>query len=552
MANRITGRVSKASVDTVRKLSLAGLKATSIAVNVIRDAESEDYKTWAESILGLLRGEAERFVRTARDPRAGWVLLKSTLTSDVKETTRKKYSANLPWPQPSPISFDGLAPTVLNVPDDEVKEFLDIVVSRYVKTLRTYWVEAAGFALQHPALEVIDDNEFINLIERTPFSRFLCPTLDAPDQNDFAPFLKSDLPRGQFFKMDLSVFSDVTALPEMYVAPTVTLFERQIGGTLVPRAIKINGLILQPKDSHAWELARYFVLQGAALAMIAGIHPTVHFPMDSINALTKSILPEGHLVRRLLDPHLFMQLPLNYAVLHIDRSVAHNSQREIYTPFPIPKESFFGVMQSFYRGIPGNSAYPPYRFTLHAPEIHSDYGKFISFYFATILKFVTRITAGVKKRDPYIRRWAHHISISVPGFPNADKIFEGDNLARALTNFICNVSVIHSADHAGYAKLSINKVPLRMRQPAPSSSKILPLNLRKLVHWEDLFRHRMAREMYFKPSTVRKLMDVTYHFETEEQLDAVDCLHEDIRELDNGLESLRVVALDEIASSIQY
>lgn len=545
-------RVSRASVEAVRKISIVGLKATSIAVKVLRESEKEDYKGWAESAVTLIKGEAERLVRTALDPRAGWVLLKNAISPDVREATRKKYATNLPWPQPSPISFDGLAQTVLNVPDEEIQEFLDVVVSRYVKTLRKYWIEAGAYAMQFRGLDAIDDNEFANLVERTSFSRFLCSTLDAQDRIDFAPFLKSDLPSGQFYKVDFSCLSNLNVLPEMYLSPTVTLFEKQSGGALIPRAIKINGIVIQPKDANAWELARYFVLQGAAIAVVAGIHPTVHFPMDAINALTKSVLPTGHLVRRLLEPHLYMQLPLNYAVLHIDRSVAHNNQREIYTPFPFPKESFFQIMQSFHRGIPGNSAYPPYQFPLAPPQIHSDYGNFLKLYYDVILGFVTDVTSTIKKRDPYVRRWAHHISVAVPGFPGSEKILQGDNLARALTSFICSVSVIHSADHYSYGDISVNKVPLRMRQPSPASSKIASVNRKNLVNWEDIFRHRMAREMYFKPSTVKRLMDVGYHFETEEQRDAADRFHEQIRELDESLGENRFVPLDQISSSIQY
>lgn len=545
-----SSKASKLSVDAVRKISLASLRATSLAVKVIRESEKEDYRNWAQSALDLLKDEINDLAKAAFDPRAGWDLVKNKI--DILEVTRKKYSAKLPWPQPSPISFDGLAQTVLNVPEPEVQEFLDIVVSRYVKTLRRYWVDAASYSFQNPGLEPLNDFEFACLIEQTPLSRFLCPTLDPIDKLEFSKILKTNLDDGEFYKVDFSALKNLTCLPKLYVAPSVSLFEKLKTGALIPRAIRINGQVLQPKDTNAWELARYFVLQGGSLSLVAGVHPTVHFPMDAINALTKSIIPERHVVRQILEPHLFLQLPLNYAVLHIDRSVAHNNQREIYTPFPINKESFFSIMKAFYQGISENSAYPPYRFSLEPPVICSDYGLFISAYFETILEFVSQITATVKKRDPYIRRWAHYISQAVPGFPSPEKITEENNLARALTCFITNVSVIHSADHYSYASLSINKVPLRLRQPAPTTNNMEKINLKKLVLWEDIFRHSMAREMYFKPSTVRKLIDVQYQFETERDQKIAVQFQENLRKLDSNLDGLRFIPLDEIASSIQY
>jgi hypothetical protein len=319
-----------------------------------------------------------------------------------------------------------------------------------------------------------------------------------------------------------------------------------------PIAIQVEDNVFTPKESHAWELAKFFVAQGSALCLLAGLHPLVHFPMDAINALTKSILPADHPVRVLLQPHLYMQLPLNYRILYIDRSVAHNNQKEIYTPFSVPKEGFFEIMRRFHQGIPGNSSYPGFEFSLEDRPLYSPFQEFIHEYEMRVLDFVKEVVKSVKPRDPHIRRWAHHLSPVVKGFPSAETIFQGDNLSRTLMRFIANVSVVHSVDHHSYASVSPNLVPLRLRVPAPSSKKQSYVDPKTMVNWEDIFRHHMAWEMYFKPATVKRLIDVQYDFTDPKLKDAVREFHEQLKTLNNDLAESRFIPLDEIASSIQY
>jgi hypothetical protein len=525
--------------DTLlRELGSAGFKAASFLNRVTNSTQQGDgLSGWLASFVRAIRKEG---------------LSRVGVLPATKQATRRQYSTKFPWVQPSPIHFDGLSPTVLNVPEPEIREFLNVVVTRYVKTLRRFWMRAAVYAWQHPDLTPLDDYEFARLIYASPFSRFLNPQLDDSDLVRFGPIIEKK-PNSQWFKVDLSVFTETAPLPGMYLAPSITLMEKRNDSSQpVPVALWINGNLLQPCDGDSWKLARYFVLQGAALGLVVGAHPNVHFPMDAINALSKSILPEEHLVRRLLQPHFYMQLPLNYAVLYIQRSVAHNQQDEIYTPFPCSKEGVFKIMQKFYRGIPGNSSYPSYRYPLAPTKIHSDYGVFLEAYYEAILEFVTELVAPLTQKDPDLRRWADEISAAVPGFPNADEIFSKDTLARSLTTFLWDVSVVHSADHWGYARHSINKVPLRMRVPPPDSRRQKREGSQPLVHWEDIFRHRVAWEMYFKPSTVQKLIDVKYQFTEPTQIQATSRFHSALRDIDKRMGFLGFVPLGDIASSIQY
>jgi hypothetical protein len=523
----------------VRQLTWAGVKTVSLVTELAQRARAEG----KVSLPGFNVAEiVERLMSQVG------------FSPAVRSTTRKGYNARYPWVQPSPIHFDGLAPTVLNVPDSEIQEFLDVVVSRYVSTLRTHWTKAALYAWRNRNLEPVDDFEFVRLLQNTALSRFLNPTLDQADRAVFVSQLNSaHSNESQFYKVDLSAIEEIELLPGMYAAPSITLFEKRKGqSALFPRAIYLNGIVFEPTDGDAWVIARYYVLQGSALGLVLGIHPDVHFPMDAINALTKSIIPPTHLVRQCLEPHCYMQLPLNYAVLYINRSVAYNDQREIYTPFPCTKDGFFKVTRAFFKGIEGNSSYPPYRFELQPGKIHSEYGDFLSAYFELILDFTRKMTWGITSKDEVIFRWAEELSRVIPGFPNGQAIFDGDNLARAMAIFIWDVSVVHSADHYSYSMQSINQVPLRLRQPPPSSrSSSLDPNL-PLIYWEDIFRHHMGREMYFKPSTVRRLVDVVYPFSQPQHLRLTRQFQLALRQLDAGLSTQRFAPLSEIACSIQY
>jgi hypothetical protein len=58
--------------------------------------------------------------------------------------------------------------------------------------------------------------------------------------------------------------------------------------------------------------------------------------------------------------------------------------------------------------------------------------------------------------------------------------------------------------------------------------------------------------MYFKPATVKRLIDVQYDFTDPKLKDAVREFHEQLKTLNNDLAESRFIPLDEIASSIQY
>lgn len=459
-----------------------------------------------------------------------------------------KFSIQAPWPQPSPHDPLNLPPTVLHVPEGEISDFLNRIVDRYVRTLRDYWPRALAYSIKHPKLETCTDEEFVHFMTDTPLVRCISETLDARDEALFADVRK---PRGgKLIKVDSRILDGLDTLPEMHNGNGTALLHRNKAGEHTLLAIAFGKEVFTPADGDHWTLAKSHLLQGATLALILGMHPRIHFPCDPINALSKTILPPEHTLSRLLAPHHYMQLPLDFAVLYIDRSVAHNNQREIYTPFTLTRGGFLTLMSRAYKGMRGNSATPAYRFRLGGEYTYGRYGEFLSAYYEVILAFVEKVLADVPEGDPAIKRWADEISRYVPGFPNGRQIFEGDTLAQTVATYIHNVSVVHSADHHAYAVMPVNKVPLRMRVPAPSRRR-KPL-LDKALRRVDIFRHRMAREMYFKTITLKPLSETRYDFPEEHLQALARQFLEAIEGLDCNLPGRRYIPLSKIATSIQF
>jgi hypothetical protein len=469
------------------------------------------------------------------------------------------HRAIVPWPMPSPVSPETLPPIALFVPREELADFQKTIVARYKKTLRWFWKDALGLVFKHRGLVEVSNSRFVHFMCDSPFSRFLNPQLDQGDQRIFSDFLKSEASTSTcFYKIDFSALSSVTLLPGIYCAPSITLIKEDLkkdpfdASRFSAVAIWINGILVNPGDINAWDIAKYFVLQGSANLLIGCEHPQIHFPMNAINSVSTSILPHNHVLAKLLKPHQWLQLPLDFAVLYHKKSVGHNNQKEMYTPFCGDKASFDSLIEAGYCGIEGNSSYPKYRYPLAGPNIHSNYGVFLRSYYDCIFSFVSEVTSQISKEDPSVRAWAKHISAHVPGFPSETEIFDSDNLISAVSTFIFSVSVFHSADHHSYSGGAINETPLRLRCPPPTSKNVGPIDRSKAVSRSDMFRQAIAHEMFFKDHPISRLVDVDYQFESEQLVSLNDQFRLDLLAVEKNLNVRKFIPVSEIACSIQY
>ena len=454
-----------------------------------------------------------------------------------------------PWPQPAPNRPFGMSPAVVHTPKSEKADFHWHIGLRYLKQLLFRTPSALLTGLKTDIVDTTS-NQFGQLFHDTIFSKLLNPNLDENDRRLFAEVLQADQ---SYFKVDLAVMKHVRPYPGQFTAPCVGLFKRVPEG-IHAVAIHINSLLITEKDQEAFELAKHYLIQGASNVVTLAIHPLLHLPFDAINAVTKTALPKDHVLLKLLLPHTRFSLELNRTVTLSQESILKNWPSQIYGPYPGPSEGLQDLFVAGFNGVKNNSSYPPYVYPLEPKENPTPYGDFLRTYYETIYRYVDSIIQSehFPKNCPYVKAWADYISHWTVGFPNGREIFEENKLVSAVTMFIWDTSVAHSLDHKSFGDMPMDKVTMRMRLPPPSSTNMDPFDRNDLVTAIDTMKFEMAQIMFYRPTTVTRLIDVDYQFAQPELIALNKMFHHDLRATARKLENNTKIALEDIAASVQY
>ena len=449
------------------------------------------------------------------------------------------------WPQPCPRFPDQMPPAVFNIPESEYREYHRTIVRRYIQMLASETWDSLRVALSTPP--PLDDAQLAELLWTTPFSRFLTPTLDPVDRQVFADVLAELPPEVALYKVDHTHIEHSEALPGVRIAPTLALFSAHIDG-LRPLAIRTGQYTARPGAGESWERARLFLLQGCSLALVGGVHSTLHFPADSVIAITREVLPPAHPVAKLITAHAYLQLPLDHGVRWNPRSYAHNSQTELYTAFPMSREGIFRSFSRYYTGVEGNSAYPAYRYPLTPPDIPGPYGRVLRLYYTAVHAFCMQVAAA--SPAPPLVRWAAALHKLLPGFPPAADIADVDVLGRVLTGFVHSCSIWHALEHHLYSQIPIHHNPHRLRVDPPVGDD-LPTQFWQRTRQTDLFRQEIGRRMFYKPHTLRGILAVEHGFQSPVLRAAAADFKKDLRDIERRLPA-RYRGLDQLACSIQF
>jgi hypothetical protein len=488
------------------------------------------------------------------------------------------YKRRGPWPQPQPMHPFGFAPGVVHVPWQERLTWLFHTGFSYMRTILTYWPIALWNTYKNPGLNPLSDATFEETLCHSSISRFLSNELNERDlypNNEklevFKDFLAED-PNEEFFVQDFSLVKDMNTYKGIYAAPTWTLFKgKDINGRRKVLAIYFTKtkLMLTPDDGNAWELAKYFAMQGGSIRISLSGHANLHFPYDSINAITKSCLPIDSVLFRLLIPHFELTLTLNYSVLNSSTSPLANPEFMPYSALPAANADLGQLFVYGYAGMEGNPSYKIYDFPLVPTVKYSQYYDFQMAYYDTILNFTQQVVKQIPKDEfEDIKIWANYIKNWVPDFPSGDELFDDNNehimlneeevLTKAMARVIWDLSIGHAADHYDYSKIDINIMPFRLRVPPPVSKDLPNYDRSKLVRWYDIFKHDYERKMFFVPRNVRLLQDVKYDFNKPHEAGLRElnvAFIKNLKETDAGLEKrgiFRYMPLDQIPTSIQY
>lgn len=495
------------------------------------------------------------------------VILESLRRSSIAK--RFLFGGEGPWPQPNPAHPEGEAPVVVHVPFGEKADWTLHIGLRYLASMFWYTPASIVAAFRDRVDQAPDDATFAKTMSESAYSKFLVPLDGGADDAPFAAII-ADNPGATLRLIDFTAMDVVKPYDDMYVAGTLTLFRQKPDETWEVLGIALGDRVFEPKPAQrgAFDLAKLFVLQGAAYAMLFTEHPNLHFPFDSINAVTKTILPTDHIVHRVLSPHFRFQLPLNNAVLLSPQSVITNFKPTFYAPFTANMDA--GLLELFvagYAGKRGHNGYPPFDFALAPKLVESKYGAFgRAYYEEAFFPFAKKIADRVKASQNAdetiqtearaIQSWAHFLAPMVPGFPNRDTILQSDNLAHALATILYTLSLGHALDHKCFSyDVSVEQKYLRVRLPPPASTGAAPADIGRATTWMDRYRARLAHKIFFEPHVITKLMTVDYDLGDDTLNPWISKFRMDLREVEGSLEGRGIpvfMTLDETPASIQY
>ena len=216
-------------------------------------------------------------------------------------------------PVPCPQYPGRMPPSVTEIPEHEYQAFRSKIVKRYVQALiGETW---SSLEVAHNLPETLDDEIFNEIYWNSPFSRFLTPTFSDNDLSIFDQTLSVKMPSDKFFKIDHTHLGEQKTYPGVYIAPVIGLF-KQVDNGIEVVSILVNEKCFTPKDGESWERARLFLLQGSSLSLVGGVHASLHFPTDSVIAITRQRLPINHPMAQVIEAHSYLQLPLTTALVN--------------------------------------------------------------------------------------------------------------------------------------------------------------------------------------------------------------------------------------------
>ena len=438
------------------------------------------------------------------------------------------YGRKGPWPQPSPSHPLKEAAEVLNVPQLESLVWDATVGKRLLIGQAAFPALAARDAMTDALFNIPTDDEFNDLMLNTAYTRYMRPGTGADSRHlDRAPNA------AKFYHYDFSAMKLVKPLEGMYCAPVVCVIAQYDTGA--PSAtrrslyIRFRGetdaedVFVFPESGNAWSLAKVYVLQACAYHMLFVVHPALHFPMDSVNAITKTAVPHTHPLFQLLYPHTSYTLALDNAVLEGANSVVNeNAQGTWFDPLMGNAYNLKLLFGAGYSGLPDpwfNGAYPAYDFMKPQMGFDSPYGQWLEAYFEPF-QFICHAVAeqilSADKQDTYVRRWARYNSTYVRGFPDENEIFKDGCLAQTMAIYMWDVTVSHGGDHYSFGMNVPAKFKfLRIRNYPPPASSPLPANGPALVgdvaNGDDLYRAELAQRLFFGPHAMAPNLNETYY-----------------------------------------
>jgi len=514
------------------------------------------------------------------------------------------YQSRGPWPTPAPGRPLSEYAEVANLPKEELDDWSKNLKWFYIKCVISQFIPGLWWAFFKSGRRYVNytDDEFNNHITQGMYSKFFCP-LDPGDSDLFkakVPTVTDD--PNQYVKMDFSCIDWICtkALPDTHIAATIVLFKVEPGAGPIPgyRAVAIyiyqtdeqHNIIaeqadtLTPEDGNRWGLGKYFAIQGAVHRINMTEHGQLHFPFDTINAVTKSIFPTKHPLCRLLIPHLRLSLSVNNSVLEGAYSLLSRVNWVVYSPFASEGKYARTLIRDGYVGRENKlNAFPPYEFSTQPKYPNTSFGIYLRKNYQVIYAFVKGVIeetlpniyssqdkSGLRRNWELIALWAESISGWVPNFPIREQLLpdpdnrgdvhpERDILINLIAYIIWDLTVAHAADHIGFGNAGPTRNVFRIHVKPPLQDVAVADGFEKdLVKPWDLFQSYLSHQLFYKQHNTSNLQEVVYDFSgltNEIQLQQLrDRFIKNLQALDQE-EHQRdptLPRLKDVAASIQY
>lgn len=460
------------------------------------------------------------------------------------------YDRQGPWPQPSANHPFGEVPGVLHIPFVEWIWWWMTVGLRYMKDWFFWWPVALIKAWKYGGLHELTDDKFSEIFYQTCYAKYLCDEISDKNKEIFKDYLKVEK---KYHIIDFSAMDLVVAENGYNTEKTITLVEFD-GKNGRPIAIFMRDYVVDASDGDLFLLGKYMCMVGASVHINVAEHPKLHFPMDAINAITKTAVPKNHILFQLLYPHFEITLKLDYQVLNSPMSLLENKWWMIYSPFGATSESLRDLTVIGYNGIKGNPSYHKYEYPLNGPRVvPGDFGVFHQSYYPVFVEFARKVLAEIPVGDYFVTIWANYIHQQMPSFPDGEKIWQDDNLAKAVGVLLWDLTIGHAVDHRTYSEIPVCYNPMCLKTKAPEyKTPGFKLNLKKAVSTYDQMRWILASRLFYETWNVANMMEIDYGFSLPILNDHVRDFRKQMLEVEKNLKTKNLMPVEEIPTSIQY
>lgn len=461
------------------------------------------------------------------------------------------YDRSGPWPQPSANHPLGEVPGVLHLPFSETFSWWMKVGARYLRDLVLYTPQALIKAISYNGLKSLSDEQFCNLIFQTCYAKYLTEELSFNVRRLFSAYIEKNK---KYLVVDFSAMDVLIPVEGMYCEKSIALFEVTEDGTPSIVAINLRQYIVDKTDGDLWMLAKFVVMQGASVHINVAEHPKLHFPMDAINAVTKTAVPMDHILFQLLIPHFEITLKLNYQVLNNPTSLLENKWWMVYGPFPATSTSLRDLMVVGYCGLKDNPSYPKFQYPLNGPQkVNSDFGTFHEMYYPAYYEFAKKVLAEIPHKDKFVTQWANYIHQFMPSFPDGSLIWQGDTFVKAVAVLLWDLTLGHATDHKTYSEIPVYWNPMRLRVASPIyKTPGYKFDLRSAVTIMDQTKWIMANRLFYRPWNIKNLMEIDYGFSLNILNDHVNVFRKNLKDIEARLPVKNYMPVDMIPASIQY